>query len=382
MLRLRGVGAVLTAVASATRRPGAHPSRTALPHRVVVVATTRTTTAPAPLMTSPAALLCARRQLRLPSAATCFGVTHRSSMTMATTATTSPFLRGVRLATAAPLSPHALQYRWMRVKGQSAAEQEAQRRSSSETTAAAGEEGGEQQADANGAAEGQQRTSKQKKSKAKKEQKSFMDHVRGLREDYKNCPHIYNTANAINFIVFTVFCLCSTGSNTEERWWMEQWGVDNHTRPWTWLLHSFLTNNFLAMTFAMMLLHTMCHQVLPTLGSRGLLLYCGGTAVISGAVMWLGNVLYYGSSAAAPEKQYGPWDMIASLFVMEYFYYGLTPMTILNSFSGWIRYACWVGEVCILYFDWQPTLVGTLVGLALCKGVPRFKAVKPPSGAA
>lgn len=320
----------------------------------------------------------------------CYPAAHVPSTATAPAAAAAPFWRGVRLAAAAPttLSAQVMQCRWFRVKGRddgsASAEKEGEKASEGEREeASAKSERTDELADKS-KAEGEQDTTaknaKRGKGKTAKK-KSFMDHVRGLREDYANFPHIYNSANAINFVVFTVFCLCSTGSNTEERWWMEQWGVDNSVRPWTWLLHSFLTNNLLSVTYAMMLLHTMCHQMLPTLGSRGLMLYCGSTAVISGAVMWLGNWLYYGSGAAAPEKQFGPWDIVAALFVMEYFYYGLTPMTILNSFSGWIKYACWVGEVCILYFDWQPTLVGTLVGLALCKGVPRFKAVKPAAAA-
>lgn len=254
-------------------------------------------------------------------------------------------------------------------------EQEEENKENDEKTKAGGEKS-EEESNANGGKKG-----KKGKGKATPKKKSFMDHVRGLREDYAKFPDIYNPANMINFVVFTVFCLCSTGSNSEEAWWMAQWGLDNSFRPWTWLLHSFLTNNFLSMTYAMMLLHTMCHHVLPTLGSRGLMLYVGSTAVISGAIMWLGNYLYYGS-AAAPEKQFGPWDVVGALFVMEYFYYGLTPFTIINSFSSWIKYAMWVGEVCILYFDWQPSLVGPLVGLALCMGSPRFKAMRPAAAAA
>ncbi|KPA75990.1 putative mitochondrial hypothetical protein [Leptomonas pyrrhocoris] len=315
-----------------------------------------------------------------------------------TDASSAGFLRGARVSAAGITMPvfatQGLQRRAFRVKGKdraSAPEQEGEADATQQQQQKSGEEAkkeqpeqeesGDEKAKTEGESTAEENGGKggangKKGKAAPKKKKSFMDHINGLREDYAKFPDIYNSANAINFVVFTVFCLCSTGSTTEENWWMTQWGLDNSFRPWTWFLHSFLTNNFLSMTYAMMLLHTMCHHVLPTLGSRGLMMYVGSTAVISGAIMWLGNYLYYGG-AAAPEKQFGPWDVVGALFVMEYFYYGLTPLTILNSFSGWIKYAVWVGEVCILYFDWQPTVVGTVVGLALCRGVPRFRAMKP-----
>ncbi|AAZ13180.1 uncharacterized protein TEOVI_000628400 [Trypanosoma equiperdum] len=194
-------------------------------------------------------------------------------------------------------------------------------------------------------------------------------HIQGLKEDIRKFPDIYNSANAFNFILFTAFCLCSTGSNVEEKWWMDNWGIDATFAPWAWLLHSFMMNNFLSAAFSMLLLHTMCHSVLPTIGSRGLVIYCVITAVTSGFIMWVGNKLANNTS----EKQFGPWDIVAALFVMQYLHQGFTPVQILNSFTGWLRYACWVGAVCIAYYDWQPTAVGTLMGLALCKGHPRFR---------
>ncbi|KPI87613.1 hypothetical protein ABL78_3322 [Leptomonas seymouri] len=299
------------------------------------------------------------------------------------------FLRGACVSASAmpSFASHCLQFRAFRVKGQSdasAPEQENAKQQQQQEDSKAKEESEGEKAEAEGEKTTDQRGGKGNKKGRKSNaapKKSFMDHINGLREDYAKFPDIYNSANAINFILFTVFCLCSTGSNSEENWWMTQWGLDNSFRPWTWLLHSFLTNNFLSMTYAMMLLHTMCHHVLPTVGSRGLMMYVGSTALISGAIIWGGNYLYYGS-AAAPEKQFGPWDIVSALFVMEYLYYGLTPFTILNSFHGWIKYAVWVGEVCILYFDWQPTVVGTLVGLALCRGVPRFRAMKSAAAGA
>nr|CCC92166.1 conserved hypothetical protein [Trypanosoma congolense IL3000] len=194
-------------------------------------------------------------------------------------------------------------------------------------------------------------------------------HIRGLREDFRKFPDIYNSANAINFVLFTSFCLCSTGSNVETKWWMDNWGIDATFAPLAWVLHSFMINNFLSTALAMLLLHTMCHSVLPTIGSRGLIIYCLITATVSGFIMWLGNSIMNNTS----EKQFGPWDMVAALFVMQYLCQGLTPIQILNSFNGWLRYACWVGALCILYYDWQPTAIGTLVGLSLCKGHPRFR---------
>ena len=196
--------------------------------------------------------------------------------------------------------------------------------------------------------------------------------IEGLKRDYLEFPDIYNSANAINFIVFTVFCLCSTGSNTEAEWWNDQWGIDAAFRPWAWFLHSAMMNNFLSMTFAMILLHTMCHSVLPTIGSRGLLMYCGTISVVSGFLMWCFNY----ATKNTKEKQFGPWDIIAGLFVMQYLHQGFKPWQILGSFSGWVKYANVVGAVCILFYDFQPTVLGTALGFALCKLHPRFR-VRP-----
>jgi hypothetical protein len=377
MLRLHGARFALAATAVAARRTHAACCTARTPFCSLAAAQT-TTACPSAV----ASLNVARRffscssQPSLASLVSHTRFSHHPTTTAVayTSASSLAFLRGVRAAAciASSSAVQSSQLRAFRVKGQdSKQQQDAESKEKAKTES----ENADEESSANGAKKG-----KGKKGKAASKKKSFMDHINGLCEDYAKFPDIYNSANLINFIVFTVFCLCSTGSNTEEAWWMAQWGLDNSFRPWTWLLHSFLTNNFLSMTYAMMLLHTMCHHVLPTLGSRGLLLYVGSTAVISGAVIWLGNYLYYGSTAA-PEKQFGPWDVVGALFVMEYFYYGLTPITILNSFSGWIKYAVWVGEICILYFDWQPTVVGTVVGLALCRGVPRFKAVKPAAAA-
>ncbi|RNF09972.1 hypothetical protein TraAM80_01811 [Trypanosoma rangeli] len=261
---------------------------------------------------------------------------------------------------AAPLlSALATQRRWVRTRGD---------RSGEESSADGSKQEGAEHAKAKGAqGEGGEKTGKKTTG--------FRAHLEGLREDYVRFPDIYNSANALNFILFTVFCLCSTGSNVEEKWWLDNWGVDARFAPLAWGLHSLLMNNFLSMTFAMMLLHTMCHSVLPTLGSRGLTMYCAITAVASGFLMWAYNYMMSNTT----EKQFGPWDIVAALFVMQYLHQGFSPVCILNSFNGWVRYACWVGAVCILYFDWQPTVAGTIVGLALCKGHPKFRVTGPVS---
>ncbi|KAL7698989.1 hypothetical protein NQL31_006289 [Lotmaria passim] len=395
MFRLHGARfAVVTAAALVARRTAttATCSTALAPLRSPIVVSSKTTAVLSPAVLS--SLTGGRRFFSQAPTSHNQGVllSHTQRRVVPTAASSLGFLRGARLSPCAMSRSGAmsLQLRAFRVKGSqdkaSPEQKDAKQQQSEEAGAKDEGENGDEKAKAEGertaaesaANEGQ---GKGKKAKAAPKKKSFMDHINDLRDDYAKFPDIYNSANLINFVVFTVFCLCSTGSNTEETWWMTQWGLDNSFRPWTWFLHSFLTNNFLSMTYAMMLLHTMCHHVLPTLGSRGLMLYVGSAAFISGAIMWLGNYLYYGTTAA-PEKQFGPWDVVSALFVMEYFYYGLTPLTILNSFSGWIKYAVWVGEICILYFDWQPTVVGTLVGLALCRGVPRFKAMKPAAAAA
>lgn len=292
----------------------------------------------------------------------------------------SPFSRS-DVAGSLRFTPFCIPHRCMSVRGKDGKGSEEESRSSSGDSEQKPDE--QERRSGEGNAEEEEETAdgktkakgKQKKQKPQAKRNSFADHIRGLKEDYAKFPDIYNSANGINFVIFIVFCLCSTGSNTEEKWWMEQWGLDNTCRPWNWLLHSFLTNNFLSMTYAMMLLHTLCHAMIPTLGSKGLLAYVVSTAVLSGAIMYVGNALYYGDKAA-PEKQFGPWDVVHALFVMYYLQYAITPIAVLNSFNSWLKYAVWVGEICILYFDWQPTLVGTLVGLALCKGTPYFR-VKP-----
>lgn len=201
------------------------------------------------------------------------------------------------------------------------------------------------------------------------EQKGIRGQIDAFKRDFHEFPDIYNSANAINFVLFTIFCLCSTGSNVEAEWWIDQFGIDAAFRPMAWFMHSIVMNNFLSMTFAMMLLHSMCHSVLPTIGSAALFQYCAIISVVSGVVMWAFNY----SIGYTKEKQFGPWDIVAGLFVMQFLHQGFLPWQIINGFNGWVRYACWVGTVCILYFDPQPTALGTALGFALCRFHPRFK---------
>ncbi|CUE72174.1 transmembrane protein, putative [Bodo saltans] len=201
------------------------------------------------------------------------------------------------------------------------------------------------------------------------EQTGIKAQIDAFKRDFHQFPDIYNSANAINFILFTIFCLCSTGSNVEAEWWINQFGIDAAFRPLAWFMHSVVMNNFLSMTFAMMLLHSMCHSVLPTIGSAALFQYCAIISVVSGVAMWAFNY----SIGYTKEKQFGPWDIVAGLFVMQFLHQGFLPWQIINSFNGWVRYACWVGAVCILYYDPQPTALGTAMGFALCKFHPRFK---------
>lgn len=201
--------------------------------------------------------------------------------------------------------------------------------------------------------------------------------LEGLRRDMVEFPDIYNSANAINFILFTVFCLCSTGSNVEADWWRNTFGVDSAFKPLAWIFHSAVMDNFLSMTFAMMLLHTMSHSVLPTIGSRGLLMYCSIVGVASGVLMWAFQAVLKAQFQIETEKQFGPWDVVAGLMVMQFLHQGFAPWQILNSFNGWVRYACWVGAVCICYYDAQPTALGAAIGLVLCKKHPKFRVSGP-----
>jgi hypothetical protein len=191
-----------------------------------------------------------------------------------------------------------------------------------------------------------------------------------IRSDFTKYPDIYNAINLLNFVLFTTFCLCSTGSNVETEWWMEHWGIDAAFRPWAWALHSLLTNNFLSMAFAMMMIHGMCTSAVTSVGATGLMQYLAIVSVVSGVLMWAFN----SARGYRAEKQFGPWDITAALFVMQFLHQGFKPWQILNSFSGWQKYAMWVGAFCIMYYDYQPVVCGTVLGFLLVKGVPKFKA--------
>lgn len=195
-----------------------------------------------------------------------------------------------------------------------------------------------------------------------------------LGGDIKAFPDIYNAANMLNMLLFTIFCLCSTGTEGEAAWWENFWSVDESFKPWAWPAHSILCTNFLAMTFGMILFHALSHQTMAQIGSRSLMLFLATVATTSGVCMWatnnaLGN--YIGK-----EKQYGPWDILAALMVMQYLAIGQTPWGLLLSYNGWIRYANLVGGVVIIYYDPQPLFWGTVIGLVLCKGkiFPPMKA--------
>jgi hypothetical protein len=196
------------------------------------------------------------------------------------------------------------------------------------------------------------------------------------REDLRTFPDIYNTANMLNMAIFTIFCLCSTGTEAEGKWWVDFWGVDGAFAPWSWLLHSLLCTNFLAMTFAMILFHALSHATMAQIGSRNLLLFLAVVCSTSGALMYGTNAAFGEQLGLAKEKQFGPWDAIAALMVMQYLAVGMTPWGLLLSYNGWIRYANLVGAVCIVYYDPQPLVWGTLIGLALTKGKV-FPPVKP-----
>ena len=204
----------------------------------------------------------------------------------------------------------------------------------------------------------------------KKEGRGLFSIFSQIKHDMVQFPDIYNSINLLNFILFTVFCLCSTGSNVETEWWMEHWGIDAAFRPWAWALHSLLTNNFLSMAFAMMMIHGMCTSAVASVGSAGLMQYLAIVSIVSGVIIWAFN---YGRGYTK-EKQFGPWDITAALFVLQYLHQGFTPWQILNSFSGWQKYAMWVGAFCIMYYDWQPVICGTALGLALIKLHPKFRA--------
>lgn len=198
--------------------------------------------------------------------------------------------------------------------------------------------------------------------------------LQSLRQDVVQFPDIYNAGIMLNFAIWTIFCMASTGSAGELEWWLEHWGIDAAFRPLAWLLHSLLINNFMSMAFGIIVLHWLFQAALPGLGNRGLLVYLGIVSLVSGVLMWAFNY----ATNNRREKQYGPWDWMAALLVMHYMHQGVTPFAFFMTFGGWVKFANVAGILCIMYFDWQPTLLGAGVGYVLCR--TRFRA--PIVGAA
>lgn len=206
-----------------------------------------------------------------------------------------------------------------------------------------------------------------------------------VKEDMRIYPDIYNSLNGLHFVLFLVFCLVSTASTDEDNFWKSQLSVSDRVRPLSWLTHSIITENFMAMSYSMMMLHKTLVQMNSVWGLRKTQMFVLLTAGISGFVMWAGNYAYYqihcrGKSEKKPEFQYGPWDVMYALLVAQYLHVAISPVRAILSFDHWLKYASAVGTLFIWYYDWQPTLVGAGVGLVLCKTVPAFKvmgAAKP-----
>lgn len=201
-----------------------------------------------------------------------------------------------------------------------------------------------------------------------------------IRRDIKDYPNIYNKVNGMHFLLFLMFCLVSTASPTENSFWKEQLCISDKLRPLAWWMHSIITDNFLAMTYSMMMMHKLVIQMISVWGLQRVQAFVLLTAGISGAVMWLGNYMYYqwhkgGRGDRVPEFQYGPWDVVYGLLIAQYLHVSIHPIRCILSFDNWLKYASGVGTICIWYFDWQPTLLGVIVGTALCKTVPAFKVM-------
>ena len=254
--------------------------------------------------------------------------------------------------------------------------------SASASSSAAGGGAGDAKADAKAGANAQQQEGAGEPKKAG----GIRGHIDGIRTDIHQFPDIYNGPNMLSFVLFTIFCLSSTGTQVEQNWWLANWAVDgdSHRHPWSILLHSVHTNNFLSMAFAILLLHNSLHPLIHGLagGSPALLQYMALVSVCSGLAMWLGQSLWYGEGtkdvlgrAYRGEKQYGPWDIAAAIMVMQYLRLGIPPHRLLLSFNGWVKYACCVGAVVICYYDPQPVVCGAVLGFGLCKFAPAFRGV-------
>jgi hypothetical protein len=249
----------------------------------------------------------------------------------------------------------------------------------SEEAGKADAEGAEKKKAAEGAeGEGEKPAEGEEGAEKKKEDEGVLSAFWKLKDDIKAFPDIYNAPNMLNMAIFTIFCLCSTGTEREAEWWVNCWGVDGHSfAPWAWLGHSFLCNNFLAMTFGMILFHSLAHASMAALGGRQFATFVAAVAVASGAMMWLTAASVGPSLGLADEKQFGPWDVLSALFVHQYLSNGTTPWGLMLSFNGWVRYANLVGAVCILWYDPQPLVWGTLMGILFTKG-----RIFPPAVAA
>eukprot|EP00796_Vickermania_ingenoplastis_P009493 gene9493-6663_t len=196
-----------------------------------------------------------------------------------------------------------------------------------------------------------------------------------LRKDFVNYPDIYNSINGLHFLLFLLFCLASTSTPDETTFWKAQLAVSDLFRPLAWITHSFITDNFMAMAYSMMMLHKCVVQMISVWGLARTQAFVLITAAGSGAIMWLGNYVYYRMrrTDSKPEVQYGPWDVMYALLFAQYIHVSIHPIRSVLSFDHWLKYASAVGTVCIWYFDWQPVLVGSMLGIILCKTVPAFR---------
>lgn len=213
-------------------------------------------------------------------------------------------------------------------------------------------------------------------------------HINGIKADILQFPDIYNWQNMLSLAFFTIFCLSSTGTQVEADWWLKHWAIDSdsHFRPWSILFHSLHMNNFMSMIFSILVLHNSLHPLVHGLagGSAALFQYVCLVSVLSGIAMWAGNYAWYGNGAAVDvasgkslkaEKQFGPWDIAAAVLLMQYLRLGIAPHRFLFSFNGWVKYACAVGGVCILYYDPQPVVCGAFFGFLFCKFAPAFRGI-------
>lgn len=225
---------------------------------------------------------------------------------------------------------------------------------------------------------GKEEKAKEGEDEAQQEKREWF--YEKIKKDIGKYPDIYNSLNGMHFLLFLVFCLVSTASPAESNFWKNHCSVSDRFRPLAWAFHSLVTENFMAMAYSMMMLHKLCVQMYNVWGLKRVQAFVGLTAVISGAVMWLGNYGYYqlymkGKAGHVPEFQYGPWDVIYGLLFAQYLHVAIHPIRTILSFDHWLKYASGVGTLFIWYFDWQPTLVGSIVGVVLCKTVPAFKVV-------